>query len=400
VLTDGGFALPNLVPPPGFRDENRSVMKLPTPMYVVAERFVESAYTHEILFRPSEFPALYMLAEMYSMQPNSKISKYIEEKFDECLEAMKDVNVVYEAALDIDGNAPAMKILQKIIANRIKEVDWNDAIVKCGDLSFWSGIVERLRSSSATINEYHYLATSGIITSLVTSFVNITQSIELEQVKLLAMPDDVTTIFDGLCYVFLKENIIKITSLCRVVSIVSSAHSVCPVKLLGSIHCEVTICEIFCRKATHSEIMHLKQVLSSELWNHLSEKITKRKWDMFDKLQEKNKDLRKIIGKSDRFFRKCKLGTLSTITVSEARPAYCRGEYVLRGWYENGPVYMNKTAYDVADGGSRAPPLRHRVVIFRNVVNTEMSTEEEESSISKTRNRWYKKIRSEHRKLP
>ena len=362
LIRSGRFACPMLIPTDDFKDRAQSIVRLPKPLYDVSQEFVQGIYTASIRVTLKNFPALFMLADLYTRPPNRNAVQYLKRECKAILD-WSNAHVIYEATCAINGGDDVTTFIQECLSERALDLKVTDTIVSCGDLVFWAGVTRTIRRCCSHEQWYH-LSSSGVAVEVIVHFVDRTKEMKDEQVLAYCSSQDLVEIVSDLYFMTIHDDIKPCFTLCEAISEVARVCNCNPIEILDATGSKETLISQICQKASYERIIALKNDINVQLWRHLNELFLKQTWAINDSLKKRNEQLTKTIDKCNKLFRKCKLAIVHQLTVTSCIPVYCRGEYIMRGWYNNGPVYMNKR-HIVLDDRHVPGNKRYRVVIYR-----------------------------------
>jgi hypothetical protein len=357
-----------MVPPEPYGDCHKTVIEVPKPQFDVSVMLVEAIYKGQICFKIQQFPALYMLADCYTRHPNRNLVTYLADKFME-MATCKNMHLPYESAMEIDSCYPALNIVQSTLASMLRQLLNDHPIVHCGDLLFWDCVFQELHKNSSeeeTNDTINYLSSSGITISIVRGFVSKIRNTPLSQHKVLAGPDSLSTIVGRSYYSQSHTTSEPSTLLCYAIDAVSKAHSISVLNILNSIECRDQLLVNLCKLASLSDIQFLRARIDPAFWSHLSNILLDHSWRRGTAQEEEVTRLTGTIDKCNRIFKKCKMAVLYHFRLSDdCDPKFLGGDYIMRGWFNDGPVYMMRKRLEVQDRLRGNISALSRIVLFR-----------------------------------
>ena len=367
VLRSSNFACPMLVPPDNYIDSEKSTIELQKPLFDVSQMMVEGIYRSEITFSMMQFPPLYQLADCYTRHPNRNLVTYLTKRFKELAECV-NIHEAYESAMQINGCYPAMSIIRDVLLDKIEHLSCENPIVTCGDLMFWKDVLQKLTTTATedtVLRSFLYLSQHGIDKAMLKSFVMKAKSLSCSEISKIADQDCLFTIAGEYYFNSEPKNSESSILLCEAIAVITNAHSTSALDLLNSLECKGKLLSSLCKHSSISDINYLRSITDKDFFHYLSDVFIDHSWKTVEEQKERIGQLNKTINKCNRLFRKCKLSMLFHIKLSDCKPRWITGDYLLRGWFNAGPVYMLRERVDLEDQAMQHIQQTTRAVIFR-----------------------------------
>jgi hypothetical protein len=377
VLRSSNLACPMLVPPDNYVDRESSTIILQKPLFDVSQMLVEGIYRNEIRFSMMQFPPLYQLADCYTRHPNQNLVDYLQKRFNEMAEC-GNIHEAYESAMQINGCYPALSVLRDFLVDKVGDLECDNPIVTCGDLMFWKDVLLKLTTTTTedTVKICHlYLSDKGIDKGMMNSFVLRSKSLSHPEICMIADQDCIRTIAGEYYFNSEPKNSESSILLCHAIAVISSAHSTNSLDLLNSLECKGKLLSYLCKFSSISDINNLRSITDPDFFHYLSDVFINHSWNMMDKHKVKIEKMNQTINKCNRLFRKCKMSVIYHLKLSQCEPHWLTGDYLLRGWFDSGPVYMLRERVDLQDQSMRHLKSTTRAVVFRYECTNDETTD-------------------------